>query len=206
MAIIGPGMTDADYATGRISSLDVFEGRIKSWILAFARTLAAQEDSGIAILSLASSVFEPMGGALTGGGNSESKFCAGFVRAIPEVPGDKATDAAKMVRDLLRDGLFHEGFIKAGLVLEYGEVPIQIRSGAIVIDPRRFLDSVEVAFAEVCDEIRSGDRTNFNAYWDRKLRDQGQYMKARFDPQIGSVATSTGTAAVMPPDFYIKRM
>lgn len=206
MAIIGPGMSDTDYATGRISSLDVFEGRIKNWILAFARTLAAQENSGIAILLLASSVFEPMGGVLMDGGNSEAKFRAGFLRAIPDVPGGKAADVAKMVCDLLRDGLFHEGFIKAGLVLEYGEVPVQIRSGAIVIDPRRFLDSVEVAFAAVCDEIRSGDQKNFSAYWDKKVRDQGQYVKARFNPEIGSVETSIGTAAVMPPEFYIRRM
>ena len=70
MAIIGPGMTDSDYTSGKISSLDVFEGRGKVWTLAFARTLANQEDSGVAILLLTSAVFEPMGGALTGGGNS----------------------------------------------------------------------------------------------------------------------------------------
>jgi hypothetical protein len=40
MAIIAPGMTDEDYQHGKVSELDVFEGRIKSWILAFGRDLA----------------------------------------------------------------------------------------------------------------------------------------------------------------------
>lgn len=202
MAIIGPSMTDLDYTSGKISSLDVFDRRIKSWILGFARGLAAQEDSGVAVLLLASSVFEPMGGALIGGGNSETKFCAGFVRAIPEVPGGNPKEVARLVCDLLRDGLFHEGFIKAGLVLEHSDVPVQIRSGAVVIDPRRLLDSVEVAFARVCDEIRAGDQKNFNAYWNKKQRDQGQYLGAR----IGSLETTAGTAAVIPETFIIKEM
>jgi len=207
MAIVGPGITDEDYnSRGNVSSLDVFEGRIKSWILAFARTLAEQEDSGIAVLLLTSSVFEPMGGALIGGGNSEAKFCAGFLRAIPHVPGGNAAEVAVLVCDLLRNGLFHEAFIKAGLVLECGDHPVQMRSGAVVVNPRLFLDSVETAFDKTCDQIRSGDRKNFNAYWDKKLHDQGKYIEARLDAQIGPLTTSTGTAAIMPAHLYLKQM
>jgi hypothetical protein len=143
MAIIGPGMTDEDYANGKVSPLDVFEGQGRGWILAFARTLAKHEDSGLAILLLTASVVEPMGGAIIGRGKAVAKFCSGFVKAFPDVPGGKSADVAELVCDLLRDGLFHQGFIKAGLILEHGSVPIQLRGSAVIIDPLLFLEAVE---------------------------------------------------------------
>ena len=211
MAIIGPGMTDDDYASGRVTPLDIFERRIKVWTLAFARELAKQEDSGIATLLLTASVLEPMGGALLGHGTSEKKFCVGFLKIFPDVPGGKAKTIAPIVCDLLRDGLFHEGFFKAGLILEYGGAPIEQRRKAIIVDPRRFLDAVDVGFGRLCDEIRAADeasdvRKSFDAYWTKKLGDQGNYVKARFDSNIGDVATSTSTAAVMPPEIWVKKM
>ncbi len=211
MAIIGPGMTDEDYACGKITPLAVFEGRIREWTLAFAKQLTKQEDSGIATLLLTASVFEPMGGTLLGVGTSEKKFCAGFLRVFPNVPGGKAEDIAAMVCDLLRDGLFHEGFFKAGLILEHCETPIELRGTAIVIDPRRFLDAVDAGFGNLCDEIRRADgesaiRKSFDAYWTKKLGDQANYVKARFDPTIGAVATSTSTTAVMPRGIWLKKM
>jgi hypothetical protein len=209
MAIIGPGMTTEDYTSGRVSPLDVFEGRIKGWTLAFAGELAKQKDSGIAILLLTSSVFEPMGGALIRRGNSEAKFCAGFLRAFPDVPGGKTSDVAKIVCHLLRDGLFHEGFIKAGLLLEHGELPIQQRENMVVIDPVLFLESVDAAFTRLCGEIRSdaanGElRQTFNSYWNKKDDDQGRYVNAKLDPKVASVATSTTTLAPMPSNVFTK--
>ncbi len=124
-----------------------------------------------------------MGGALLGSGTSEQKFCAGFLRVIPDVPGGKAQDIAPIVCDLLRDGLFHEGFFKAGLILEYGQTPIEQRGTAIVLDPRRFLEAVDAGFGKLCDEIRAADgesalRKSFDAYWTKKLGEQGNYVKA----------------------------
>jgi hypothetical protein len=211
MAIIGPGMTDDDYASGKVTPLDIFEGRVKAWTLAFARKLAKQEDSGTATLLLTASVLEPMGGTLLGGGTSERKFCAGFLRVFPDVPGGNAEGIAPIVCDLLRDGLFHEGFFKAGLILEYGRTPIEQRGTAIVVDPRRFLHAVDSGFGKLCDEIRAADgesalRKSFDAYWTKKLGDQGNYAKARFDPNIGNVATSTSTAAVMPPEMWFTKL
>jgi hypothetical protein len=202
MSIIGPGMTLNDYESGRVARIDVFEGRIKSWTLAFARRLAMEKDSGIAVLLLTSSAFEPMGGVLLGSGNSEAKFCAGFVRTSPHVPGSKtAQDVARIVWNLMRDGLFHESFIKAGLILDSLDAPIREEAGAIYIDPVRLLDSVEVAFADVCKDIRAAEsaatvRKNFDAYWGEKQEDQRRYMEARVDPQaMFHSGTTLSTAA-----------
>jgi hypothetical protein len=204
MSIIGPGMTLDDYESGRVTPIDVFEGRIKHWTLAFARLLAKEKDSGIAVLLLTSSVFEPMGGVLLGSGNSESKFCAGFVRAFPDVPGSKsAEDVGKMVCDLLRDGLFHESSIKAGLIVEASDEPIRVSPGAVHVDPMLFLDVVESTFAKLCEAIRSADpgskaRQTFDLYWSKKLEDQRKYVEARLDSQaLEQYATSTSTLAPM---------
>ena len=52
MNVVGPGITIEDYDTGRAKPIDVFEGQIREWILAFARHLAHEhaqrEHAGIA--------------------------------------------------------------------------------------------------------------------------------------------------------------
>ena len=38
MNVVGPGITLEDYKNGKAKAIDVFEGQIKEWILAFAKT------------------------------------------------------------------------------------------------------------------------------------------------------------------------
>jgi hypothetical protein len=80
------------------------------------------------VLLLTSSVLEPLGGVLPldkGRKNSEAKFYNGFVRVFPEVPGSRdPRQVAERVSELLRHGLFPEGFIKAGIVLISQDRPL----------------------------------------------------------------------------------
>jgi hypothetical protein len=137
-----------------------------------------------------------MGGILIGGGTSTAKFCAGFVQTFPDVSDGR--QVGERVCDLVRNGLFHEGFIKAGLVLEYGDVPVEVKSGGIVIDPRRFFDAIDKAFYMLCEQIRSDSSMlkNFESYWGKKTEEHGKKIAPTFDPLI--THTQTGTAAVMP--------
>jgi hypothetical protein len=205
MNVVGPGITAEDYENGKAKPIDVFEGRLQTWILAFARHIAHEHEqkdhSGIAVLLLASSVLEPLGGVLPAGNgpkNSEGKFCDGFEYVFKDMP--RSTDlsvVAKRVCNLLRHGLYHEASIKAGVVLTAQNVPITEEKGIISIDPARFLDAVMTATSRLCGEIRSAPRNSpsqrsFDAYWNQKESDQENKLTslvtpgAKYPPECGT--------------------
>lgn len=200
MSIIAPGITDQDYKAGVAKPIDIFERRINQWILKFAGNLVEQADSGIAVLLLTSSVLEPMGGALLGAsGNTEERFGAGLRRAFPKLQ----IKTSNCVCDLLRDGLFHKSFIKAGLVLQPLDEPIKVDSGAIFIDPVRFLKAVEGAFSALCNDIRSKREIakTFDAYWEKTAANEEKYQRANFPvPAALGTGVTLSTAAAYVPD------
>jgi len=190
MNVVAPGITIQDYETGKAKPIDLFEGQIKHWILAFARHLAHQhnqrEDAGIAVLLLASAALEPLGGVLpieNGGKGSKFKFCNGFVRVFPEVPGaTNASKVAERVYELLRNGLFHEAFIKAGIVLTRQDTAVLEKDGVIYVDSVRFFDAVDSEFSDICNEIRSAGagariRQSFDYYWNEKQDKQSKALE-----------------------------
>lgn len=220
MIVVGPGITLQDYESGKVRPIDVFEGQLRGWILAFANYLAHQHEdrgnSGIAVLLLTASILEPLGGVLPtakGRKTSETKFCNGFVRVFPEVPGSKdAWQVAKRVCDLLRHGLFHEAFIKAGLALTSQNAPIVEDAGSISIDPVRFFDAVEAAVVQVCDEIRRSDagapmRKSFDAYWNEKEAEQVKHLAARVRPEAEyPPVCGTSTLAPVVPNRFVRKI
>lgn len=220
MNIVAPGITLEDYESGRAKPIDLFQGQIQEWILGLAQSLAHQherkEHAGIAVLLLAASVLEPLGGVLPiakGRRSSEAKFCNGFVRVFGDVSGIKDTwQAAERVCELLRHGLFHEGFVKAGVVLTHQDMPIQEKDGIIFIDAVRFVDAVAVAFDEVCNEIRSakaGDQSlqAFDAYWTQKETEQTKKLDALVRPETEyPPSVSTNTLAPTNPKQWMREM
>jgi hypothetical protein len=220
MNIVGPGITLEDYESGRAKPIDLFAGQIKEWILGFAQSLAheheSKEHAGIAVLLLAASVLEPLGGVLPmakGRKSSEAKFCNGFVRIFGSVPGIKDVgQVAERVCELLRHGLFHEGFVKAGVVLTHQDTPIQEKDGVVFIDAVHFVDAVAVAFDEVCNEIRTakaGDpiRQAFDAYWTQKETEQTKKLDALVSREAEYPPTiSTNTLAPIDPKRWLKEM
>jgi hypothetical protein len=204
MNVVAPGITQEEYQSGKALPIDVFERQIKGWILAFAEHLAVLEDSAVAVLTLTSAILEPLGGALLGKGqNPKAKFCRGFERVFPTVPGsESARHTAEGVYDYLRNGLFHEAFIKAGLRLIHQDMPIQEKDGEICLDPERFFKAVDSTFAQVCGEIRSlgASQETFNKYWTDKQNVQATKLRmgtgAQYSP-ISPVLESLSTSAPM---------
>ena len=220
MNIVGPGITLEDYESGRAKPIDLFEGQIKKWILDIAQSLAReherQDDAGIAVLLLSSAVLEPLGGVLPlekGRKSSEAKFCNGFVRVFGSIPGAKNVwQVAERVCELLRHGLFHEAFIKAGIVLTHQGVPIREENGILYLDASRFVERIGVAFDEVCTEIRQAEpadpvRRAFDAYWNQRETEQPKKLEsivvagAEYPPVL-----STSTLAPINPKKWLKEM
>lgn len=215
--VVGPGISLEDYQSGKFSPIDVFEGCLNKWILAFGTELAGKENSGIAVLILASSIIQPLGAALPYNGkgrNNKTDFCNGFVRIFPDVPGCKDKwEFAGRVYDLLLNGLFHEAFIKPGLVLSKRETAISEESGQIVIDPVRFIQAIEATFGEVCREIReasaeSETRASFEMCWSRKetinaIREAAKPLPVEL-PAYGTNTLSPGSATTLAPSSPYK--
>src|SRR5882672_71522 len=128
--VIAPGITLESYAAGEVDPLLVFENRIQEWLFPFARDLAQREDSGLCILLLTAAVIEPLGAVLPGAPNtSKGRFCFGFARIFKNLLGERCLEISERAHDLLRSGLFHEGFIKAGLVITKQDEAIQELDG-----------------------------------------------------------------------------
>lgn len=104
---VAPGKT-LDQVSDK-DRLKIYQSRTTEWILAHAIALSKAKDGGLPALIVACSVIEPMGGIITGSGNVETKFTAGFDYIFP------GFGFAKEVYNRLRGGLYHEGFIKEGL-------------------------------------------------------------------------------------------
>jgi hypothetical protein len=220
MNVIAPGITLEEYNSGRARPIDVFEGRIKHWSLGYAKHLAhdyeQKQDAGIAVLILTAAIIQPLGAVLPppkGRKSNEAIFCNGFLRVFPEVPGaEDAWKLAERVCDLLRNGLFHESFIKPGLILQFQDEPISEKDGLIYVNPVRFLDAVESVFSQACEEIRIAEdgspiRVAFDSYWSQKALEQSKMVDRTFKVQSDSGTTlSTSTLAPIFSNTFTKKM
>ncbi len=158
MLYYAPGITSDDYDPSQ--DFEVFRKRSEACILAPAKALAESEDTGLAVLALATLLVQPVGflSAVlldTKRKNNEQEFVDGFCSICPAVPGsvDPKIEGKKTYK-VLRNGLYHEGFIKHGLVIRSQEVPVLVLSGVICVEPKRFLGAVESAFFAICDQIQ----------------------------------------------------
>jgi uncharacterized protein (DUF433 family) len=87
-------------------------------------------------------MFEPMGGALLGGGNSEAKFRAGFLRAFPEV-GSVATSTTEC----------YLGYRYKALAMDHSEI-ITIEPGKMGGKP--CIRGLRITVYDVLDYLASG--------------------------------------------------
>jgi hypothetical protein len=195
MNFVAPGLADDQYDESK--SLDVFQSRTTDWILAFSITVSRQNDGGISALIIATSVIEPMGGILTGSSSVENRFRDGFNYLFPEVGG-----ASKDVYNRLRGGLFHEGFIKTGLVITDLSRPIEVKNGFVYIDPRRFAVAVYEGFRRFCGDIRADPtlKRNFDTYWNRQVEVNMKPFANVLIQHPGTPTTLSTSAAMPVPD------
>lgn len=190
---VSPHFTSEKLSSGRLEDkIDVYEDRIKGWFLNHARSLLAAPSSELAVLQLSLGYFEGYAIYRNGcdsKGRSKRFFRQAFIEVFPHsrrgtVQGiDPSPDTIEKLPGLLyeeaRCGLFHDGMIRHRIVLASSSAPISVSAhrttgevGAIVIDPRKFLEAVEAHFTAYTAKLRDRNNTelraNFNAAWELK--------------------------------------
>jgi len=173
---VAPGITSDKYNDSM--QLEAFEQRCLQWVLRQAQRLADDNESGLAILMLATSVMEPMGAILKTSKTDKVKFAVAFAYLFPKIKGsDDAYKVGEHAFDLLRCGLYHEAFIKRGLAIEHQGDAIEHRDGGIIINPRTFLAEVEEGFHRFCEDVRKDNvlNANFHSYF--KKLDENASLK-----------------------------
>ena len=134
LVYITGSITFADLEAGRVSDIDVLDAQVKNWLLRPAAHLAAmtptigeQYEHGMSLFALELMFFEPHGQYLGGNdsqGQSGKMFLLAFERfrtwlvSRKQVEADFGEEQAKNVRDWARNGLFHYGQIKDGLLVD----------------------------------------------------------------------------------------
>jgi hypothetical protein len=197
--------TMADLHSGRASRLDVYEDYVAEYVLAFAERMAKEEHSEIAVVILVTSIFEPLGAMIRGSkkGNDCDNFCAGLQFVFGAIPG--AQDTAARVYRLLRHGLYHEGFLKAGLVLVAEGEPIVEDDGILRVNVRAFLRKTVQQFHVYVEGVRQSgpDSTkgrNFEAFWQNRHGSRSPGVS--FDSS--TMPTASTAAPIRSEQFKIK--
>jgi hypothetical protein len=90
--------------------------------------LSKRQDGGLPSLIVACSVIEPIGGILTGSGATLTRFTEGFDYIFPKL------GIAKDVYERLHGGLYHEGFIKEGLLITDLKEAIEVQNRHVCVD------------------------------------------------------------------------
>ncbi len=202
VSAVSPNYTDKKLRGGSLDDkIDVFEDQLRGWILQHARALTASnynasQHSGLAVLILALTYFEPIWCYITGEDSSRRSgefFNKGFadvfgglkdrfrLLGIADVDG-----AVEKLEDTLyfelRNGLFHEAMIRSRVIIRRDPnlAPISYAVnestgavGSIVIDPPVFLSYVEKHFNYYVKRLRNPSETdlrnNFERYWDHRM-------------------------------------
>jgi hypothetical protein len=170
---------------GDASLLDVYEDYVTQYILAFASQLSAQEHSDVAVLILVTSILEPMGSMIRGADTSSYKadFTAAFQYVFGSIPGSEDGEkTAARVYKLLRHGLYHEGFVKAGVILLADGEPITEDGGIVRINVKAFLRQVDERFRIYIRDLRqapadSAARRKFDKFWVKMRRAHSDQLR-----------------------------
>ncbi len=198
---VAPGIELDQYDESR--RLEAYQKRTSDWILAHAIDLSKRQDGGLPSLIVACSVIEPMGGILTGSTVTLTRFTAGFDYIFPKL------GIAKEVYERLRGGLYHEGFIKAGLLVTDLKAAIEVRNGHVCIDPVRFATAVNDGFQRFCGDIQNdvdGLQKRFDAYWEKKADVNSRAVQSAGPIEAPHITGGTSAATPMPydPRFFKK--
>lgn len=200
--VIAPGITIEEYTPER--AFEVFEKRTKDWILAKLLPLTEQQDTGIVVLIIAAAVVEPMGRILSEGGNGEVSQIAALNFILEDsfvdlkFEKDMRQRVCKEISSRLRDGLFHEGFIKLGLNITELTSVIAYDGKTVFLDPNRFAVALSVAFGRLCEKAKAerSFHDRFLAYWTKTNENNHKKLNAAQPiPFVHFENTFIGTSA-----------
>ena len=218
---LSPKYPSQKYWKEEVSAIEVFEDQVRGWVLDFAEQLASQEHSGIAVLMLATSYFEPIECFRSGqdtdtSGKLFKRSVRTVFREVNESPNpDKV---AGILLNQLRNGLFHTGLVRPLLVLVREGEPIKVEMDgqtvrAIQINATAFLECVQRDFEDYVSELKHGSdhstRDNFEKMWKKRggLADSDESTGASGFPSGSTqTQTATSTSASIDPDRFTTRM
>jgi hypothetical protein len=116
-----------------------------------AQCIAAQPHAGIAVLTLAAAVIQPVGAILSGQGGNQPEFRRGFQYLFSD------TDENVWYRfwKCIRCGLFHEGFVKPGIILTQLQKAYSFdqNQNCLYVDPIEFLNVLRRGFNKFSDDV-----------------------------------------------------
>jgi hypothetical protein len=134
LVYITGNLTFADLEAGRVSKVEVLRQLIRNWLFMPAKHLAEMDpvigdryEHGMSLFALELMFFEPHGQFLTGAdskGKAGETFLIGFERfrvwltSNNRIGQDFGMAESRKVRDWARNGLFHSGYIKDGLLVD----------------------------------------------------------------------------------------
>jgi hypothetical protein len=183
---ISPNFTQEKFDDPTCDDLiDVFEDRIRNWVIEPAKRLMSDDIYQVAGFSVVLTYFEGTW-AYVQGQDSEHKSRSFFVDAFVDVfrPSGLSEDVLRGVADVLyrdaRCGFFHDAVFRDRIYfkrLDKGEFYVtKSKKGieSIVIDSQRFCNAVERHFAQLIAVLRNpssiGQRAKFEiickAQWD----------------------------------------
>ncbi|MDP2965604.1 MAG: hypothetical protein Q8N39_06130 [Pelolinea sp.] len=161
------------------SNIDIYEDRIRFWIIEPARKLTLYKHGGVAICYLLASYFEGFTIILRGK-DSERKspqfFRQGFLSVFPKISStnysaNQLNEIINIMYKSFRCGLYHTGLFREKIWLIESNDPITIllntqkRISFIQIDTARLIESVETHFNNYICELRCTEnvekRNNF---------------------------------------------
>jgi hypothetical protein len=191
---ISPNFSDEKLKSGSLDDLiDVFEDRLKNWLLAPAKALLGVRFGEVAALSLLLSYFEACAIYTKGKdskGQSKEFFRAGFLEVFlrkARLSGSLLGRIADMLYEDARCGLFHEGMLREHIFFGNGPGELTVtlprvngkidETGpiqSVLIDPQKFYIVVERHVTEYLKALRDPSnveiRDNFKRAIDLRRR------------------------------------
>lgn len=194
---ISPHFSDEKYKTGSLEDLiDVFEDRLKFWVLAPAKALLDVQFGEMAALVLLLGYFEPHAIYIKGQASrrqSKAFFRAGFIDVFlrrSALQESFLAGVADMLYENARCGLLHDAMIREGIYVGEGSGELTVtlprvngkvdengRIESVLIDARKFYIVVERHVTEYVKSLRdvgnSELRENFRKAVDLGWRPDG---------------------------------
>ncbi len=177
MLAISPRFDESKLASGLIEDkIDVFEDQVLGWLVTPAKMMGSSQHSGFAMLAVTLAYFEPVGQFLEGkAGKSEAQFTLGMKAVFPAMASADPILFSELYNQL-RCGMFHRGITKGKVRVARGTMnqlvffrsPTQVT--AIIVDPWRLLEAVELHVKEYANQLRYGAdvvlRHNFERWFE----------------------------------------
>ena len=158
------------------NKIDVFEDRIYGWQIGVAKKIIRHDIShaGLALLQIVVCYFEMLGiyvAGYIGDRRSPANFKKGFKATFPEI-GDEEEEFVNTFYDSIRNGLYHVGLPKAGVILHcgnHGSVGFLPGTRNLVVCPDALVDDIDIKFRQYVTDLRNPEKTELRRHFESRF-------------------------------------